>query len=116
QHYAELRGRGFKGHQKRIHYVGTMFHEANRTRARRRISAEAFQTGGEDPDGRPTEPMPIPEEIQKEYTDTFFRSLRWEQTTWLGKRIPQTPTDLWVYQELINEVRPDWIIETTPGS
>src|SRR5690606_32271155 len=32
-HYAELRGRGFKGHQKRIHYVGTMFAEANRTRA-----------------------------------------------------------------------------------
>jgi cephalosporin hydroxylase/glycosyltransferase involved in cell wall biosynthesis len=116
QHYAELRGRGFKGHQKRIHYVGTMFHEANRTRARRRISAEAFKAGAHDPDGRATEPLPIPEEVQQEYTDAFWRSLRWEQTTWMGRRIPRTPTDLWVYQELLHQARPDWIIETSPGS
>jgi cephalosporin hydroxylase len=36
----------------------------------------------------------------------------WENTRWLGHRIQKFPGDVWVYQEILNEVRPDWIIET----
>ena len=32
--------------------------------------------------------------------------------TWRGIKISKTPLDLWVYQELICRVRPDWLIET----
>jgi len=33
-HFKELRGRDFMGHRKRLHYVGSMFDEAARTRFR----------------------------------------------------------------------------------
>jgi cephalosporin hydroxylase/glycosyltransferase involved in cell wall biosynthesis len=114
--YAELRGRPFKGPGKTIHYVGTMFQGARRTRARR-MTASAFceariATG---PDGRPTGPSPIPDELTADFTDAFWHSLAWRDTTWLGRKVYKAPTDLVVYQELIHRVRPDWIIETGTG-
>ena len=36
----------------------------------------------------------------------------WANTKWRGVPVFKTPTDLWVYQELIEELRPDVIIET----
>jgi len=36
----------------------------------------------------------------------------WWDTWWLGHRTLKTPLDLWVYQEIIHELRPDLIIET----
>ncbi len=36
----------------------------------------------------------------------------WEDTRWLGHRIQKFPGDVWVYQEILAELRPDWIIET----
>lgn len=33
-------------------------------------------------------------------------------TSWLGFRIVKSPNDLWVYQEIISELRPSLIIET----
>lgn len=36
----------------------------------------------------------------------------WEHTLWLGYQVFKTPFDLWVYQEIINELRPDVIVET----
>jgi cephalosporin hydroxylase len=115
-HYAELRGRPFKGPGKTIHYVGTMFHDALRTRARRMTPTafrEARTTTG--PDGRPTAPSPIPDELTADFTDAFWHSLAWRDTTWLGRRVYKAPTDLVVYQELVHRVRPDWIIETGTG-
>jgi cephalosporin hydroxylase/glycosyltransferase involved in cell wall biosynthesis len=116
-HYAELRGRPFKGPGKTIHYVGTMCQGALRSRARR-MTANAFReartTTG--PDGHPTGPTPIPDELTAEFTDAFWHSLSWRDTTWLGRSVPKAPTDLVAYQELIHRVRPDWIIETGTGS
>jgi cephalosporin hydroxylase len=115
-HYAELRGRPFKGPGKTIHYVGTMFQGALRSRARRMTAIafrEARTTTG--PDGRPTGPSPIPDELTTDFTDAFWHSLAWRDTTWLGRRVHKAPTDLVVYQELIHRVRPDWIIETGTG-
>ena len=36
----------------------------------------------------------------------------WKKTIWLGIKAEKCPFDLWVYQEIIFEVRPDVIIET----
>lgn len=36
----------------------------------------------------------------------------WKNTFWLGVPIQKTPTDCFVYQELIHNIKPDYIIET----
>lgn len=36
----------------------------------------------------------------------------WKDTYWLGVRALKLPLDLWVYQEILYETRPDLIIET----
>jgi cephalosporin hydroxylase len=36
----------------------------------------------------------------------------WKNTWWLGTAVQKCPLDLWVYQELIVELRPELILET----
>jgi cephalosporin hydroxylase len=36
----------------------------------------------------------------------------WGNTHWLGIPVLKNPTDLWIYQEILTELRPDLIIET----
>jgi cephalosporin hydroxylase len=36
----------------------------------------------------------------------------WTQTHWLGTAALKCPLDLWMYQELLTEIRPDLLIET----
>ena len=36
----------------------------------------------------------------------------WRDTYWHGVRVRKCPLDLWVYQELLHELRPDLIVET----
>jgi len=36
----------------------------------------------------------------------------WHRMRWLGVKALKTPTDFWVYQELITAIKPDCIIET----
>jgi len=36
----------------------------------------------------------------------------WEQTKWMGYPVLKTPADLWNYQEILHELRPDLVIET----
>jgi cephalosporin hydroxylase len=79
----------------------------------RRLSAEMFAEGAlAAADGRPTTPTPVPDELVWSFTDAVWRSLPWERTSWLGRRIETAPTDLLAYQEIIADVRPDWIVET----
>jgi cephalosporin hydroxylase len=40
------------------------------------------------------------------------RQQTWKNTRWLGISILKNPSDLWVYQEMVHELRPDLIIET----
>ena len=35
----------------------------------------------------------------------------WKDTWWMGVPVRKCPTDLWLYQELVHELRPDVIIE-----
>ena len=36
----------------------------------------------------------------------------WQKTTWLGTSVLKLPSDLWVYQEILYDIKPDIIIET----
>lgn len=36
----------------------------------------------------------------------------WEQTRWMGFPVLKTPADLWTYQEMLFETKPDLVIET----
>jgi cephalosporin hydroxylase len=42
----------------------------------------------------------------------YYGTNVWQKTTWLGVKSLQTPTDNWVMQEIIAELKPDFIVET----
>ena len=56
----------------------------------------------------------IREMITQQFNKIYYDSLVWAEgkTRWLGVPIQKFPTDLWIYQEIIFEERPDVIIET----
>jgi cephalosporin hydroxylase len=57
----------------------------------------------------------MPEELDAEFTDAFWRTLAWDETTWLGHHVGRPAGDLLAYQELLARVRPDWVVETRTG-
>lgn len=48
-------------------------------------------------------------EFHKLYYDNAHRT--WHNTFWLGKPLFKLPLDLWIYQEIIYDLKPDVIIE-----
>ena len=44
--------------------------------------------------------------------DVFYASDAWTKATWLGAQALKNPLDLWVYQEILFETRPELIVET----
>ncbi len=44
--------------------------------------------------------------------DVFYASNAWTRATWLGSQALKNPLDLWIYQEIMAETRPDVVIET----
>ena len=44
--------------------------------------------------------------------DVFYESDAWTRATWLGTQALKNPLDLWVYQEIMFETRPELIVET----
>ncbi len=42
----------------------------------------------------------------------YLRRRTWRQTYWMGVPAFKCPLDLWIYQELLHEIQPDWVIET----
>jgi cephalosporin hydroxylase len=57
----------------------------------------------------------VPDQLQGEMTDAFWRSLAWQDVRWLGYRVERAPTDLVAYQELVADVRPEWIVAVGAG-
>jgi cephalosporin hydroxylase len=112
EEFVEIRGRRFRGPGKPIHYVGRITSGAARRTKPRRLSSPAFAVPPGHDDAFPTEPRPLPQELQTEFTDAVWRTAPWQRTTWLGDPIDVAPTDLFAYQEAIASVRPDWIVET----
>ena len=117
EHFADLRGRRFRGPGKPIHYVGRIASpDARRSRARR-LTAETFGRGAAapEPDGIPATPVPVPEDLRLNFTEAVWKSLPWRHTTWLRRHVATAPSDLLAYQQMITSVRPDWIIEVGTG-
>jgi cephalosporin hydroxylase len=111
--YEAVRGRPFKGPTKVMHFVGAFPAEAAKRSRARRMTAWAFPV-----DNRlegASEPVAVPDEIRDGFVDAYWRSGAVERTSWLGQKLANAPTDLFVYQEIIDELRPDWIIETGTG-
>ena len=52
------------------------------------------------------------QQIIKRFNDIYARSEVWRETTWLGILSVQVPSDNWTMQEIIYEIKPDFIIET----
>ena len=57
--------------------------------------------------GQPAGPSPI----TRAFHDAYYSSAVWRQTYWQGTPVLKCPLDLWIYQELIERLRPDLIIE-----
>lgn len=56
--------------------------------------------------------LKIPSEKQDELAKLFHELDIWAYLWWMGIRIQKNPCDLWMIQQIIYEVRPDYIIET----
>ncbi len=63
-------------------------------------------------------PPPVLAERERRVVDAFHRrysdrhEITWTSTSWLGTTVLKCPLDLWNYQEILVETRPDLIIET----
>ncbi len=53
----------------------------------------------------------VTEQFHKMYYDAGAMGGTWSETYWLGTRVAKCPFDLWTYQEILQEVRPDLIVE-----
>ena len=42
----------------------------------------------------------------------FYESSAWSETWWLGTQTIKNPLDLWIYQEIMAETKPELIVET----
>jgi cephalosporin hydroxylase len=52
--------------------------------------------------------------VIEEFHRLFFQSMlsTWANTRWLGVAVEKPPSDLWVYQEILSDIRPDVIVES----
>ena len=49
--------------------------------------------------------------IPTAYHQWYYDSVVWQSIRWLGIQVFKSPMDLWVYQEILTEMRPNLIIE-----
>ena len=50
--------------------------------------------------------------FHKLYYESIHFGKTWSSTQWMGHKIMKCPLDMWVYQEILYELKPDLIIET----
>jgi cephalosporin hydroxylase len=60
---------------------------------------------------RPETKRQIVDEFHKLYYDAALYGGTWQNTYWLGVPTSKCPLDLWVYQEMLFELRPDVVVE-----
>jgi cephalosporin hydroxylase len=60
-----------------------------------------------------SEEAPAPSEVANRFAELYYDSpSTWRTTYWLGVQTAKCPLDLWIYQEILMETKPDLIIET----
>ena len=52
-----------------------------------------------------------PQNIEEEFHSKYYYSKIWADTYFMGKNVFKCPNDLWIYQEIFWESRPDAIVE-----
>ena len=54
------------------------------------------------------------DEVERRFARLYYEraTTTWQNTRWMGVPIWKNPADLWIYQELVHEIRPDLIVET----
>ncbi|MBF8253859.1 MAG: Cephalosporin hydroxylase [Deltaproteobacteria bacterium] len=55
---------------------------------------------------------PSRQEVVDRFHKLFYDSQIWVTTKWLGVPTAQNPNDAWIHQEIIAQVKPDFIVET----
>ena len=115
--YAELRGRAVHGareahplRRRLPRRAGQALPRPAHDRRRRSRSTPPSRATT----GRPSTPaVPIPDDLRDGFTERLLPQPGLADTPWLGAAGPQRrrPTCV-AYQEILGEVRPDWVIET----
>ena len=54
----------------------------------------------------------VVDDFHKLYAEGKFFNKTWGSTYWMGVPTQKCPLDMWIYQEIINEVKPDVILES----
>jgi cephalosporin hydroxylase len=54
----------------------------------------------------------IVDQFHKLYFDARAYNMTWRNTFWMGHQVLKCPLDLWQYQEILHDLRPDLIVET----
>ena len=50
--------------------------------------------------------------LTNEFHKMYYNSGNWTRTKWHGITTLKTPLDLWIYQEIMSDIKPDFVIET----
>ena len=50
-------------------------------------------------------------DITEKFNKHYYYSKVWSETYWQGKHVFKAPSDLWLYQEMLWETKPDVIVE-----
>lgn len=74
------------------------------------IAFEPFGIERMSPAGSSARPQ-SKQEVIDNFHKLYYESLVWDKNRWLGVRSQQNPNDAWIHQEIIVEVKPDFIIE-----
>ena len=64
------------------------------------------------PGADPASAAQSPDETVQSFHSMYYDSKVWRDTYWQGVETEKTPLDLWIYQEILFELRPDVIVET----
>ena len=52
------------------------------------------------------------QKVIKKFNQIYYNSRVWNNTKWLGVASEQNPCDNWAVQEIISDIKPDFLIET----
>jgi cephalosporin hydroxylase len=77
----------------------------------KRVRLLAYRTVFDRVVYRPQTKQDVVDEFHKLYYDAAIYGGTWQDTYWLGVHTAKCPLDLWVYQEILFKLRPDYVVE-----
>jgi len=91
----------------------TLASRRSRSRELERATVRAFRSLADADVSRERPSGAVRRAVVEQFHRLYYHSSKqtWQNTEFLGTKVWKNPMDLWLYQELIHEHRPDWIIE-----